>query len=175
MKLVRRAVLVGAFALVGFWGASFVASDPRAGLRKLIAEAFGKQIARNAQTSAFLADYLAFLTNRPAAEYDRLAVYFRQGEQDLSDGRVVEDYLRRHLFGAFLRATNVIRVIENGDDLIYSGLFDPTTNPCANQLGAFARTACRQVLSRGRTRNQIPSFARTVRWATGTGTRSARL
>ena len=132
----RRAVLLALGVVAGYFGWSRYPKSLPETMRAQIADAFGKTIANAPETSAFLEDYLHYLASTPGHEYKRIAVYFHQAPDKPPSELETADYLREHMFGAYLRATNVIRATERGEPLEYTGIFDPRTNPCANQLSA---------------------------------------
>ena len=135
-KITRRKLLASIGVLTAGLGAYSLSSGLKDWLELQLTEEFGAEAAAQAGTEGFLGDYIVYLKRDRPKDYRLAALYFRSKPGPLSIMKGPEADIKRHMTGLFLRSTNIIRSYETGDPLSYTGIFDPDTNPCTNQLSS---------------------------------------
>lgn len=141
MSGITRRRLLGSAAAVGLLGGACGVGLARDGFtpfaEAVLTESFGGEIAGHAETARFLRDFRRGLV-AGSGEAQALArrMFFGLGLDALPGTDAIAGPFREALVTMFLQSTNVIRHVEGGENLSYTGLFTPYGSPCGNMLSA---------------------------------------
>lgn len=136
--MMRRRFFLWGGAALGALAAVSLSSGFSSWIHEQLVKEFGKSIADKAITEGFDTDYAALLKEIRKKDYLLASVYFRLKPQFLTIAKAPDADIRRHLIGTFLRSSNLILVMEQGEPFHYLGIFFPDLYPCGNQLGSQA-------------------------------------
>ncbi|MCG6904317.1 MAG: hypothetical protein LJE68_16715 [Rhodobacter sp.] len=135
MPLSRRRIIAGGMLAV-LAGLSIPLATRRIEdeLRAILDANFGPAIADAPESALFIADVADVWNglNTPLQRITRPTLWMLGPLLPIA--RRQRDALGENVVNLFLRATNVVRAHETGDDLQYVGIPDPYQNPCANPL-----------------------------------------
>ncbi len=136
MKITRR-------MLLGTSGVAILAAvawPMRLGVADMIANLmeknFGSAITQSVDGQEFQRDFMALLDRHPPGVQNNARDAFRWRSMGIPVDDTVLARIENLMISEFLRSTNVAQIYPEAGALVYTGLFDPYENPCANQLSA---------------------------------------
>jgi len=142
MKITRRRFFVGTGAMAGIAAALGGYAVFPGGVERhaldVVARVYGPDIATTPAARDFARAYESFVREKGFSGLAVNAVY-RFGAQNIPGVRRRLTVLDESIVTKFATSTNVVLSSETGAPLVFTGIFHPYLNSCANQLSALAR------------------------------------